>query len=107
MHATTMEAASVPAARLAHGYRWQDDRWLEERQLPDGAFGPMGGMLTSVGDLSKWVGLMLDAWPARDGPETGPARRASVREMQQMWRYYGASAERDSSGAPVLYVGAP
>ena len=105
MRATTMEAASVPRDRLAHGYRWQDSTWLEEPQLPDGAFGPMGGMLPSVGDLSRWVGLMLDAWPPRDGAETGPARRASVREMQQVWRYNGASAGRDGTGATAMSAG--
>lgn len=101
MRVTTLEASSVPAHRLAHGYRWQDEAWLEEAQLPDGAFGPMGGMLTSVSDLSKWVGMMLGAWPPRDGPETYPLARASAREMQQVWRFSGASAVRDSAGVAL------
>ena len=96
MRSTTLEAASVPADRLAHGYRWQDGAWLEERQLPDGAFGPMGGMLTSIGDLGRWVGFMLEAWPPRDGAERAPLGRASVREMQQVARYNGATAVRDA-----------
>jgi CubicO group peptidase (beta-lactamase class C family) len=101
MTVTTLEAAAVPAARLAHGYRRQDDAWIEEQQLPDGAFGSMGGMLTSISDLGRWVGLMLDAWPPRDGEERGPLRRASVREMQQLARYNGASAVRDSATGTV------
>ena len=106
MHATTLESAAVPPAHLAHGYRRQDDAWLEEKQLPDGAFGPMGGMLTSINDLARWVGFMLDAWPPRDGDDRGPLRRASRREMQQVARYVGASAARDdSSGALSLNVG--
>lgn len=105
MHSTWMEARAVPAPRLAHGYRRQDDRWLEEPALPDGSFGPMGGMLTSVSDLSRWVGFMLDAWPARDGAERAPLRRASAREMQQVWRYNGATAARDTSGAVTLSAG--
>ena len=105
MNATTLEAADVPAQRLAHGYRRQDEQWLEEKQLPDGAFGPMGGMLTSVSDLGRWVGFMLDAWPARDGPDAGPLRRSSRREMQQVARYSGASAVRDTSGRVVLSAG--
>ena len=36
---------------------------------------------------------MLDAWPARDGVESGPVRRSSVREMQQIHRFSGASAD--------------
>ncbi|HYW07106.1 MAG TPA: serine hydrolase domain-containing protein [Longimicrobium sp.] len=101
MTSTTLEAADVPAARLAHGYRRQDDAWLEEKQLPDGAFGPMGGMLTSVADLGRWAAFMLVAWPARNGAERGPLRRSSVREMQQVARYNGASAVRDSARGTV------
>ena len=108
MTVTTLEAASVPERRLAHGYRRQDDAWLEEKQLPDGAFGSMGGMLTSIGDLSRWVTFMLDAWPPRDGAETGPLRRSSLREMQQVQRFSGATAtaSRDgATGAPTLNAG--
>ena len=48
MTSTTLEPGAVPADRLAHGYRWEDNTWKEEPPLPDGAFGAMGGMLTSV-----------------------------------------------------------
>lgn len=105
MTVTTLEASSVPAARLAHGYRRQDGAWLEEAQLPDGAFGAMGGMLTSAADLGRWVGFMLDAWPPRDGEEGGVLGRASRREMQQVWRFNGAFAGKDSAGAVFLSAG--
>ena len=101
MTSTTLEARDVAANRLALGYRRQDGRWLEEPQLPDGAFGAMGGMLTSVSDLGKWVAFMLDAWPARDGVERGPVRRASVREMQQVVRFNGAAVVRDTTNGTV------
>lgn len=97
MRGTRLEAAEVPAERLAHGYRWQDSAWLEEKQLPDGAFGSMGGMLTSVSDLGRWVAFMIDAWPPRDGVERGPVRRSSVREMQQIARYNGALVFHDTA----------
>ncbi len=106
MHSTTLEVSAVPPDRLAHGYRLRDGEWIEERQLPDGAFGPMGGMLTSVSDLARWVGLMLDAWPPRDEEERGPLRRASLREMQQVARYSGASVVRDTAaGTTTLSAG--
>ncbi len=98
MTSTFMQAGAVPAARLAHGYRWQDDAWLEEPALPDGSFGSMGGMLTSIADLSRWVGFMLGAWPPRDGAEMGPVGRASLREMQQVARFSGATATRQADG---------
>lgn len=106
MTSTTLEASAVPPGRLAHGYRLRDGEWIEEPPLPDGAFGPMGGMLTSLSDLGRWVGFMLDAWPPRDGEEEGPLRRASLREMQQVARYSGASAVRDTAaGTTALSAG--
>lgn len=106
MRVTTLEARGVDPGRLAHGYRRQDTLWLEEPQLPDGAFGSMGGMLTSIGDLGRYVGFMLDAWPPRDGADAGPVRRASVREMQQVSRYSGGSTNRDTaSGRVTLSAG--
>jgi CubicO group peptidase (beta-lactamase class C family) len=86
MTSTTLHADRVPKGRLAIGYRWEDERWKEEPALPHGSFGSMGGMLTTIHDLSRYVALFLDAWPPRDGPEQGPLRRASLREMQQPWR---------------------
>ena len=105
MASTTLEPSRVPANRLAHGYRWEDDRWKEERQLPYGAGGSMGGMLTSINDLSKYVAVYLSAWPPHDGPEAAPVRRASLREMQQMWRPAGATVIRDAGGAIQLSAG--
>jgi CubicO group peptidase (beta-lactamase class C family) len=58
-------------------------------------------MLTSVADLGRWVGFMLDAWPARDGADSGPLRRASRREMQQVARFSGAQAVRDTAAGTV------
>lgn len=92
MSATTLEPRAVPRDRLALGYRWEDNTWKEEPQLPDGAFGAMGGMLTSIEDLAKFVGFQMRAWPARDGADTGPVSRASLREMQQVSRTRPATA---------------
>ena len=105
MASTTLEPSRVPANRLAHGYRWEDDWWKEERQLPYGAGGSMGGMLTSINDLSTYVAAYLSAWPPHDGPEAAPVRRASLREMQQMWRPAGATVIRDAGGAIQLSAG--
>lgn len=105
MTSTTMEARDVPASRLAHGYRLQDGAWVEEPPLPDGSFGAMGGMLTSSADLSRWVGLMLSAWPARDGAESPVLKRSSLREMQQIWRFAGAQAARIGPEALGLNAG--
>ena len=106
MASTTLEPATVRPDRLAHGYRWEDARWKDEALLSNGSFGSMGGMLTSVRDLARYVGVFLSASPPRDGPETAPIRRASLREMQELWRPAPASVTRDpSTGATQLTSG--
>ena len=105
MTSTTLEPASVPKGRIALGYRWEDAQWKAEPLLPDGSFGSMGGMLTSVKDLSRYVGAFLAAWPPRDGPDGGPVGRASLREMQQISRPRTPSVTKDAGGAMQLSAG--
>ena len=105
MTATTLEPAEVPAERLAHGYRWEDEQWKEEPQLRDGAFGAMGGMLTSLNDLARYVSAYVAAWPPRDGPESAPIARAALREMQQVWRPRPAVVSRNADGTVQLDAG--
>ena len=105
MTSTTLEPSKVPADRLAHGYRWEDERWKDEPLLANGSFGSMGGMLTTVADLSRYVAAFLAAWPPRDGDEQPPLRRASLREMQQVWRPASAAVTRDASGALQMTSG--
>ncbi|HEX8413973.1 MAG TPA: serine hydrolase domain-containing protein [Sphingomicrobium sp.] len=81
MRSTTFDVFASPPGRRAIGYRWQDNKWLREPDMKDGAFGAMGGIETSAADYAKWVSFLLSAWPARDGPETGPVKRATVREI--------------------------
>lgn len=86
MRRTTFEFSDVPAANRAVGYRLRPDgTYQEEPPLPHGAFGAMGGLLTTANDLGTYVAFHLSAWPPRDDPETGPVRRASVREMAHLW----------------------
>ena len=84
---TRWEYTQVPADKLAHGYRWQGNEWLEEELLHDGSHGAMGGLITSINDFSKYMAVHQQAWPPRSGTETGPVRRSSVREMQQPWTF--------------------
>jgi CubicO group peptidase (beta-lactamase class C family) len=107
MTSTTLHPSRVPANRLAIGYRWEDERWKEEPALPHGSFGAMGGMLTTVRDLGRYVAALLGAFPARDGRETGPIARASLREMQQPWRASSTRVALDKgSGRATLSDGA-
>ncbi len=81
------EYTKIPAAQLAHGYRWINNAWREEALLHDGIYGAMGGMITSVESFSKYVALHQSAWPVRNGTDAGPVKRSSLREIHQPWRF--------------------
>ncbi|MET3979225.1 CubicO group peptidase (beta-lactamase class C family) [Mucilaginibacter sp. UYP25] len=82
---TYWEYTKVPKEQLAHGYRWLDDKWVEQPLLHDGAYGAMGGLITTIEDFNKYLAVHQNAWPARDDAETSPVKRSSIREMQYPW----------------------
>jgi CubicO group peptidase (beta-lactamase class C family) len=87
MRSTTYRESDVQPERHARGYLWRDEAWLDEPSDPYGALAAMGGLFTTVRDLTRWVGGFTDAFPPRDDPEADhPLRRASRREMQQPQR---------------------
>jgi D-alanyl-D-alanine-carboxypeptidase/D-alanyl-D-alanine-endopeptidase len=81
MARTTFNAIDAQRGDFAWGYRFDEGKWSRERIEPDGEVGAMGGLVTTVPDYARWVAFLLGAWPARDDPEQGPARRSTVREM--------------------------
>jgi CubicO group peptidase (beta-lactamase class C family) len=87
---TYWEYEEVPAGMLALGYKWEEEQWISEPLLHDGAFGAMGGLITSIADFSKYISLHLSAWPPRSDPDEGPVKRSTIREMHRMNnpRYY-------------------
>ncbi len=101
MASTGYDIFKSPAGSRAIGYRWQDSAWLREPDMKDGAFGAMGGVETTANDYAKWVAFLLSAWPARDDPDTGPVRRATVREVVE-----GVNMPRGTMRNPS-YGGAP
>ncbi len=84
---TYWDYGDVPANQLAHGYRWLNDKWVEQPLLKDGAYGAMGGMITTLEDFSKYASLHLAAWPPANDKESGPVKRSSIREMHQPWNF--------------------
>src|SRR5262249_12374524 len=106
MDASTFEFSQVPAATRAAGYRLQPDgTYLEEAPLPHGAFGSMGGLLTTATDLARYIAFHLSAWPSRDDPDTGPVRRASVREMSHLWTPSNLTVQRSNGILTVAETG--
>ena len=105
MRDTQWEYTKVPPALLAHGYRWEEQQWKQEKLLHDGVFGPMGGMISSVEDFAKYMAFHLNAWPPRDAADPGPLPRASLREMHQPGRISGIISDaRKADGTPCPMV---
>jgi serine-type D-Ala-D-Ala carboxypeptidase/endopeptidase len=98
MTSTSYDVTTSPAARRALGYRWEDEAWKLEPTMAHGAFGAMGGIQTSATDYAKWVAYLLSAWPPRDGADTGPVRRSSVRELSQGDNFPSLRLRPGSSG---------
>lgn len=96
--------SEVPAGRLALGYRRTGETWQLEPMLEDGAGGAMGGLISSAGDIGRFMAFMLSAWPPRDGREAGPVSRRTLREMQAGLGFPELGLYRRLPGAPVTGV---
>jgi len=101
---TYWEYSKAPKELLAMGYRWEDELWVPEPLLHDGAFGAMGGLITSILDFSKYISFHLSAWPPRSDPETGPVKRSTLREMHRMNnpRYYTDTDRFGDNTVPIM-----
>ena len=104
MHNTRWEYVEVPKSSLAIGYRWEAEKWKPEPMLHDGAFGAIGGLITSLNDFSRYLSFHLSAWPARNEPDDGPIRRSTLREMHQMKnpRLYADALDHQGNLCPVM-----
>lgn len=81
MAGTTFNLADVPAAEMATGWRREDGNWTREPDMGPGAFGAMGGVITTVPDYARWIDHLLSAWPAAaPGTAEAPAR-ATIRRL--------------------------
>jgi len=92
MKTTTYEYGDVAPDKLAHGYRWLNKKWNEEELMhdtPDGSWGAMGSMISSVDEFANYMAFHLSAWPPNNTKESGPIKRSSVREMHHPWRWNG------------------
>lgn len=101
MTGTTLEPSRAPQDKVALGYGLRDEKYFHIASLRHGAFGAMGGLLTTAEDMGRYVAFHLAAEPARDEPERGPVKRSSVREMQQAWRPSNFYAMRTDAAEPL------
>jgi CubicO group peptidase (beta-lactamase class C family) len=89
MNNSEWEYSRIDPKLLAHGYRWLNEKWNDEPLLPDtpdGSWGAMGSMITSIDEFAEYMKLHLSAWPASNYADKGPLKRSSIREMHHPWR---------------------
>jgi CubicO group peptidase (beta-lactamase class C family) len=92
MKTTTYEFGDVVPDKLAHGYRWLNEKWNEEQLLHDthdGSWGAMGAMICPIDEFASYLAFHLSAWPPSNSRDDGPVKRSSVREMHHPWRLNG------------------
>jgi serine-type D-Ala-D-Ala carboxypeptidase/endopeptidase len=81
MTSTSFDLATVPAGKLATGWRWEDGTWKREPDMAPGTFGAMGGVITTVPDYARWIDHLLSAWPAAAPGTAEPKAHVTVRSL--------------------------
>lgn len=71
---------------VADGHARIAGQWRTEPVSQPGVFSSIGGVFSTVADLTTWTSWLCSAFPARDDADTGPLSRASRRLMQQAHR---------------------
>ncbi|MGW4097061.1 serine hydrolase domain-containing protein [Mycobacterium sp. NPDC004974] len=96
---TTYDYRTVPAGRLAQGYRpTPNGEWEPQTFTAPGSFSAIGGLLSTATDIAKWVAWLADAFPPRDDGDDAVLTRASRREMQQSHRLLPFDVVDDEDG---------
>lgn len=83
MNDTYWEINDVPAAQLVYGYRLVEGQFQREPMLHDGAFGAMGGLITTMHDFARYIRFHLAAYS--DAKDAGIISKAARREMHRPW----------------------
>lgn len=78
---------------IATGHVRRDGHWEALPFSAPGVFSAIGGLFSTVEDLTRWVCWLADAFPPRDDEDPGPLSRASRRTMQQVQRVIPPSGD--------------
>jgi CubicO group peptidase (beta-lactamase class C family) len=97
------------AERVAIGHRRLDGEWQPLPFSGPGAFSPIGGLFSTVADLSRWARWLSSAFStgddrAADGDFDGILSRASRRELQQAARQISGLTAHPSGYGFGLFV---
>jgi len=92
MSSTTFHQSEVVGEKFVQGYAEFATGFVPEPLTIPGAFSAMGGLLSNVEDLVKWVAGFQSAW---NESSTHPLQRWSRREMQEPQRHARTTAFTD------------
>lgn len=89
---------------VAAGYVRRTTGWSNEPIAPSGAFSPMGGLLSTVNDLARWVGLFQRVSREDEPTAVGAmgVSAQSLREMQVTQRLVASVAGKEPGSAPEV-----
>ncbi|MCA9636062.1 MAG: beta-lactamase family protein [Myxococcales bacterium] len=93
MNHTLWVPEDVPGDRIARPYKRESDQWQVRPHWRFGDADASGALFSSVEDLARFAAFNLAAWPARDEPEAGPLRRATLREAHTLGSFVSFRAE--------------
>ncbi len=80
MKNTYWDYTKVPDNQLVRGYRWLREQYIEQPIEPDGAYGIMGGVLTSIEDFSKYMAFHQASYDVKAANST-ILKKSSLKEM--------------------------
>lgn len=104
MHSTVWSADAVGAELAApHDYHRGTIRPREPQE--HGAASAAGGLYSTVEDMARYLRFQLRAWPPRSGAESGPLRRATVREAHEIHAQPWAVTSLSTTHYPHTVVG--
>jgi len=86
MKDTYWDYTRVPEKQLVKGYRWIREKFIEQPIEGDGAYGIMGGILTSTEDFCKYMAFHQEAYRP-EVPGSAVLSKASLREMHFPWNF--------------------
>ncbi len=96
MNNTFWEYTKVPNNQLVMGYRWLENKQIEQPLEHDGAYGIMGGMLTTIDDFAKYMALHQKAYEPISA-SSKVLKKSSLKEMHHPWNFASLNTENKGS----------
>lgn len=86
MKDTYWDYTLVPEKQLVKGYRWLRGKFIEQPIEGNGAYGVMGGILTSTEDFCRYMAFHQQAYDT-DTPGSPVLKKSSLKEMHYPWNF--------------------